>query len=228
MPEIRNHPDTKKLQEVTFFVVENDGSVLLSCTTTLTLGLIQPRTRLGYLPSRASLITSAVNHPMKTKCQVTVYSSRRDCTVSLWKNVVSKLITSKEQILCNYPNVFDGIGRFPCPPYHTQLDSSVTPKLTPCCPIPVHLKEALEQEVDTLLQGGVLKPVHEATPWINNFVLVAGKDKSGNLKLRICLDPTNLNKAIMRKPYHFKPPEDIAHLLADACIMTICSCKKRD
>ena len=38
------HPDTKKLQEVTFYVVKNDGSVLLSCTTTLVLGLIQLHT----------------------------------------------------------------------------------------------------------------------------------------------------------------------------------------
>ena len=52
------HPDTKMLQEVTFFATENDESVLLSCTTTLVLGLIQPRTRLDYFPPRASLITS--------------------------------------------------------------------------------------------------------------------------------------------------------------------------
>ena len=31
------HLDTKKLQKVTFFVARNDGSVLLSCTTTLPL-----------------------------------------------------------------------------------------------------------------------------------------------------------------------------------------------
>ena len=61
------HPDTKKLQGVTFFVAENDGSVLLSCTTTLALGLIEPRTRLDYLPPKASLITSLVDHPKKTK-----------------------------------------------------------------------------------------------------------------------------------------------------------------
>ena len=61
---------------------------------------------------------------------------------------------------------------------------------------------------------------------MDSFVLVEGKDKSGNLKLRICLDPTNLNKVIMRDPYHFKIPEDIAHLLADACTMTFCNCKK--
>ena len=48
----------------------------------------------------------------------------------------------------------------------------------------------------------------------------------GNLKLRICLDPTNLNKAIVHEPYHFKTPEDIAHLLAEDCVITVCDCRK--
>ena len=77
-----------------------------------------------------------------------------------------------------------------------------------------------------MLQAGVLALVHEATPWINSFVLVESKDKLGNLKLCICLDPTNLNKEITREPYHFRMPEDIEHLLADACIMRVCDCKK--
>ena len=142
------------------------------------------------------------------------------------KCAVPKLVTSKDQILHEYPDVFEGIGSFPGPPYHIQIDLSVTPKQTPCCPIPVHLKEVFKQEVDKMLQAGVLKPVHEATPWINSFVLVENKDRSGNLKLHICLDPTNLNKAITREPYCFRTPDDIANLLADACIMTVCDCKK--
>ena len=77
-----------------------------------------------------------------------------------------------------------------------------------------------------MLQAGVLKPVNQATPWINSFVLVEGKDKFGNLKLRICLDPTNLHKAIVGEPYHFKTPEDIAHLLAEACVITVSDCRK--
>ena len=40
------------------------------------------------------------------------------------------------------------------------------------------------------------------------------------------MDPTNLNKTIVREPYHFRTPEDIAHLLAEACVMTVCNCKK--
>ena len=35
-----------------------------------------------------------------------------------------------------------------------------------------------------------------------------------------------MNKAITREPYDFRAPEDIAHLLAHACIMTVCNCKK--
>ena len=61
------HLETKKLQEVTFYVAKIDGHALLSCTTTLVLGLIQPHTRLDYLLPRASMITSSLDHPRKTK-----------------------------------------------------------------------------------------------------------------------------------------------------------------
>ena len=77
-----------------------------------------------------------------------------------------------------------------------------------------------------MLPASVIRPVTEATPWINSFVLVAGKDKSGNLKLCICLDPKNLNKAVICEPYHFKTPEDITHLITNANIMMVCNCKK--
>ena len=92
--------------------------------------------------------------------------------------------------------------------------------------MPIHLKEAFKKEIDEMLQAGMLKPVTEATSLINSFVLVESKDKSGNLKLTICLDPTNLNKAIIREPYHFKTLEDIAHLIAGACTMSVLDCCK--
>ena len=93
------HPDTKCLQEVTFYVASNNGSVLLSCATTLALGFIQPYTRLDYLPPRASLITSSADHPKKTKSKVSVHVSRKESTVSNHKGIVPKLIISKNEIL---------------------------------------------------------------------------------------------------------------------------------
>ena len=101
------HLDTEKLQEMTFYLAKSDDSVLLSCTTTLVLGFIQPHTRLDYLPPRASLITSSLDHPRKTK-RVSVHRSKREVstqsinlavTVFDAKQPVPKLVTSKEQIL---------------------------------------------------------------------------------------------------------------------------------
>ena len=77
-----------------------------------------------------------------------------------------------------------------------------------------------------MLQASVLLPVTKATLWINSFVFVEKRGNHGQVKLRICLDPTNLNKAVTREPYHFRTPEDISHMLADACILTVCDCKK--
>ena len=80
------HPDTKPIQEVTFYVTSNNGSALLSCATTLEPGLIQPCTRLDYLPPRASLNTISADHPKKTKSQVNVHVSKKESTVSTVSN----------------------------------------------------------------------------------------------------------------------------------------------
>ena len=227
------HPDTKSLIETTFYVATNEGSMLLSCNSTLDLDLIQPRSRLDYLSPRASLITSTQDHPRKTR-QAPPQMHRLQQVATQSKPLVeihpdkqqqsTKLITSKDQIMAQYPDVFEGIGKFPEPPYTIHLDPSVTPKQTSCWPVPIHLKESFRKEIDKILQVGVLKLVREATSCIGSFVLVKSKNKSGNLQLCICLDPTNLNKAIIHEPCHFKIPDDIAHLIADACIMTVCDC----
>ena len=135
-------------------------------------------------------------------------------------------IMSKEQLLSRYLDVFKSISRLPSLPYHIQVNLNITPKQTPCRPVPIHLKEAFKKEIDRMCQASIIKPVKEVTPWINSFILFEGKDKSGNLKLSICLDPMNLNKAIICEPYHFKTPEDITHLIANSCVMTVCDCKK--
>ena len=135
-------------------------------------------------------------------------------------------IMSKEQILLKYLDVFKGISRFPGLPYPIQVNMNTTPIQTPCRPVLIHLKEAFKKEIDKMLQASVIRPVKEATPWINSFILVEGKDKLGNPKPYICLDLMNLNKVVIHEVYHFKTLEDITHLIANSCIMMVCNCKK--
>ena len=104
--------------------------MLFYCVTTLALGLIQPCSRLDYLPPRASLITSSADHPEKTKSKINVHVSRQESTVSTMSNQIPKLVTSTGEILVAYWDVFDGSGCFPGLPYHIHVDPSVTPKQT--------------------------------------------------------------------------------------------------
>ena len=199
---------------MTFHIASCKGSVLLSCNASLQLGLIHHRPRLNYLPPRASLITSKEDHPKSAKMHMQIQSQRLivDKERQHHKSQPDalkppKLITAYEQITQQYPDVFEGIGRFPGPPYHINVDPTVPPKQTPCRPVPINLKSAFETEINQMLHAGVLLPVNKATPWINSFVLVEKRTNNGQVKLRICLDPTNLNKVIIREPYHFQTPK---------------------
>ena len=158
------HPDTKRLLETTFYMAMNDGSVLLSCKTTLLLGLIQPRSRLDYLPPRAGLITSSADHPKKTRTVLHVQKQVASAQKNKQKEATQtlavikqgpKLITNKEMILQEYPDVFQGVGKFLGADYHIQIDSSVPPRQTPCQPVPIHLKEMFQHKLNKMLQAGV-------------------------------------------------------------------------
>ena len=73
------HPDTKQPTKMTFHITSSKGSVLLSCSASLQLGLIQHRPRLNYLPPRASLITSKEDHPRSAKMQMQVQETTTHC-----------------------------------------------------------------------------------------------------------------------------------------------------
>ena len=129
------HPDSKKLMEMTFYITSNEGSVLLSCSSSLSLGLIQSRPRLDYLPPRASLITSNADNLRKMKAQVQIqkqeviaqtFEQHQDAQITITK--LLKLVTTHDQIMQEYPDVFEGIGKFPGLPYHIHMDPGVTPK----------------------------------------------------------------------------------------------------
>ena len=99
-----------------------------------------------------------------------------------------------------YKDIFEGIGTFPRKPYHINMDPSIPPKCLPCRPVPVHQQDESKKHLNEMLDAGIIAEVHEATPWINSFVIVE-TIKDGQRKLCICLDPKPLNKAIMCEPY---------------------------
>ena len=85
------HPSTKSIEAVTFFVACNEGSVLISCTTTLALGFIKPHASLDHLPSGTNIMSSSADQTINNKSQLNVH-------ILLEKSNKSKLTTSTKKI----------------------------------------------------------------------------------------------------------------------------------
>ena len=123
----------------------------------------------------------------------------------------------KQDILRAYSDVFTGIGKFPGPPYKFQLKPNAKPARHALRCVPIHLQEAFHKEIRNLEHSGILKPVKEVTEWVNSFVIVEKKaltdfnteNHSSQKKLRICLDPRDLNEALEREPYYTRSIKEI-------------------
>ena len=81
------------------------------------------------------------------------------------------------------------------------------------------MQEPLKKELDKLVDEKILHKVDIGEPieWLNSFVCV----KKPNGKIRLCLDPTHLNKWIIRPRHSSKLVDDILHKLNGAQYFTV-------
>ncbi|XP_048775390.1 uncharacterized protein K02A2.6-like [Ostrea edulis] len=79
----------------------------------------------------------------------------------------------------------------------------------------------IEKYSDVFNGLGVLAPVTEPTDWISS--LVAVRKPSG--KMRLCIDPKPLNKALKRNHYATPTIDDILPELSQARIFSVVDCK---
>ncbi|CAC5421277.1 unnamed protein product [Mytilus coruscus] len=107
-------------------------------------------------------------------------------------HVIMTVQTDVDDPVKSFPKVFTGLGCLE-KPYHIKIDSSVNPVINPPRNIPAALREKLKGTLKEMEDKEVIRKVDEPTDWVNSLVVVE-KPKTG--KLRICLDPRNLNKAI--------------------------------
>ena len=125
---------------------------------------------------------------------------------------VSQSLPTKEKILEVYADIFDGLGTFPGEPYKFRLKENYVPARPAPRKVLIHLQDDFLAKIHNLVKQGVLEMVEHSTEWVNSSVIVE-KDvslDSGNIqipnhkfkKLRICLDPRDLNKALQCKPYY--------------------------
>ena len=149
------------------------------------------------------------------------------------KTSVSRFPLTKQEILSQYSSCFEGIGCFPGDPYKFHLKPDYKPARHAPRKVPVHLEAALKEEIESLVKQGILEEVKEHTDWVNSYVIVekdTGNHHAPNYtvkkKLRICLDPRDLNEALEREPYHTRSVDEITAKLQGMTVFTIVDFKK--
>lgn len=113
-----------------------------------------------------------------------------------------------------YAELFEGLGCLPGK-YSIKLDPSVTPTIHPPRKVPISLKDKVHQELRRMEQLGVIERQTEPTKWVNSMTVV-----NKGSKIRICIDPRDLNSAIQREHFPLKTVEDVIENMSQAKFFT--------
>ena len=126
--------------------------------------------------------------------------------------------TLTKQAIVNHPkyaHLFSGVGHFKCKCVHITMKQNGTPFQKPLRRVLITIKDKFKQELDSMEAQGIISTYdgHDVSPeWLNSFVIV--KKPSG--ALHICLDPTDLNKEIIRPVCNAQTMDDVIHKLQHA------------
>ena len=106
------------------------------------------------------------------------------------------------------------MGHFPIEPVDIVLSEDNELVQKPACRVPVAMKEKFKKELHSMVKPGIISKLdrNTPTPWLNSYIIV----KKPNGSLRICLDPTDLNKYIVRPICNSRTLDDVSHQLKDA------------
>ena len=120
-----------------------------------------------------------------------------------------------QDIESSYKDLFEGLGCMP-DTYTIKVDPSVKPVIHPPRKVPISMKEKVKTELLRMESEGVIKKQTEPTDWVNSMVVVP----KPNGKVRICIDPRDLNKAVLREHYPMKTIEDILLEIPEAKVFS--------
>ena len=114
-----------------------------------------------------------------------------------------------------FPDLFQGIGMFPGElTIHTNPDIPPVVHADRC--VPVHIRDEVATELRSMVRQGVITRISTPTRWVSSLTYV--RKSSG--KIRICLDPKDLDKAILRPHHVSKTLEEVNNLLSGATIFS--------
>ncbi len=125
---------------------------------------------------------------------------------------VESTSTAPKDIFEQFNDVFTGLGCVKGVIHHIETDPAVKPVVHPPRRVSVPLRQKVKDELDRMERLGVIERVQQPTEWVNSLVTVV----KPNGKIRLCIDPKDLNRAIKREQYPMKTIEEVISRMPNA------------
>lgn len=193
------NPKNGKKYSVEFVVVKGSCTSLLGAKASQQMGLLSV--------NRNNILAIETQSAEKVESSTSLHHN-----MGLRYNAVM----SKESMLEEFSDVFAGEGKLEGD-LHLEIDPSVTPVQLPTRRVPLAVKEKLKTELSRLEKLGVIKAVDVPTDWISAMVVTMKKDG----RIRVCVDPKPLNRALKRNHYPLPTIEDMLPQLAKVKFFTV-------
>ena len=121
----------------------------------------------------------------------------------------------KAELYKQYKDLFTGTGTLP-DVHSFKLKDNHLPVIHAPRRVAASRRDRLKAELDRQVELGYISKVNEPTEWVNSLVI---REKSSGA-LRLCIDPKDLNDAILREHYQMPTKEEILMELAGAVIFS--------
>ncbi len=121
---------------------------------------------------------------------------------------------------CKFFNVYEDVfstSSVGCLPvtHHIEIDRNVKPVVHAPRKVPAALRPKIQEELNRMEKLDVITPVTTPTEWVSSLVTVVKPNK-----IRLCIDPKDLNKAVKREYYPMKTVEDVLTRLPGAKVFS--------
>jgi hypothetical protein len=149
-------------------------------------------------------VVEALNRPLLSKKACVSLSLLRRCNVNEihehtrpTKYIKAEQQEYKENIINMYPKLFEGLGEIEGE-YEIKLKPNAQPfALNVPRKLPFPMFDKTKNEIDRMLQMGVISKIDQPTSWCAPMVVT--KKASGDI--RVCVDLTKLNENVLRETY---------------------------
>ena len=129
---------------------------------------------------------------------------------------------SNGDIIGQYPEVFQGVGKLKNYQESLHIDDSVKPIAQPIRRLPFGLWEKVDSKLNELLREDIIEEVISVyTKWVSPVVAVP----KSNQDIRLCVDMRKANTAIIRERHYVPTIEEVLSDLQASTIFSKCDLK---